>query len=185
MKHYFNIVKTITALIAIVMSANLQSFSQDIVTVTFEDVCDYSHSNMALSETSKVKRVKSTGGGKINIEYVDNMPDSLKMAIDIAADVWRDYMNTGDTLNLRVAFSEIDGADISTDVIYRTNLDNGINYPQALYRKMFPDTSSQQGTGVINYDAILNVNSTTDWCVGTESNDDEKKTSLCCASGHR
>lgn len=183
MKHYFNIVKTITALIAIVMSANLQSFSQDIVTVTFEDVCDYSHSNMALSETSKVKRVKSTGGGKINIEYVDNMPDSLKMAIDIAVDVWRDYMNTGDTLNLRVAFSEIDGADISTDVIYRTNLDNGINYPQALYRKMFPDTSSQQGTGVINYDAILNVNSTTDWCVGTESNDDEKKLVFAALQG--
>lgn len=183
MKHYFNIVKTITVLIAIVLSANMQSFSQDITTVTFEDVCDYSRSNIALSETSKVKRVKSTGGGKINIEYVGDMPDSLKMAIDIAADVWRDYMNTGDTLNLRVAFSEIDGADISTDVIYISNPDNGINYPKALYRKMFPDTYSQYETGLISYDAILNVNSTIDWSVGTENSDDDKKLVFAALQG--
>lgn len=138
---------------------------------------------MALSETSKEKRVKSTGGGKINIEYVGDMPDSLKMAIDIAADVWRDYMNTGDTLNLRVAFSEIDGADISTDVIYISNPDNGINYPKALYRKMFPDTYSQYETGLISYDAILNVNSTIDWSVGTENSDDDKKLVFAALQG--
>lgn len=85
------------------------------------------------------------------------MPDSLKVALDIAADVWSGYLYDNDILNVRIMYEKMDDADIRTSVSYY--IWQSFYYPMCLYRKIAGATNDVP-------DAVIRINSDVDWCVG-------------------
>lgn len=135
--------------------------AQDEVTINYEDDFHFEKSYIIPSDKDKPNRVPSQGGGIITITYLDNnMPDSLKTAVDVAANVWRDYLNFGDSLSIAIKYEPFEGTDVNYDINNRINLNDNTLYPSALFRKRNESLESS------NYDAIFNINSNTNWCLG-------------------
>lgn len=135
--------------------------AQDEVTINYEDVFNFENSSLIPSDKDKPNRVPSQGGGIISITYLDeNMPDSLKTAIDVAANVWRDYLSFGDSLSIAIKYEPLKGMDVNYNITYRINSNDNALYPSALVRKRNESLESS------NYNVIFNINSNTNWCLG-------------------
>ncbi len=109
--------------------------------------------------------------GNVVINYNDsNMPDSLKVAVSIAANVWQDYMGVGDSCRINIHFVDLLSEDIRTDVIYSQSKSDGLYYPISLFKS--------KGISYTNtIDADIFINSNVQWCVGigeTNSSFDKK-----------
>lgn len=145
--------------------------SQTIFTESTDAICNFSRTCIIASDEARINRTNFTGRGKIVINYVGTaMPDSLKRAINIAADIWRDYMDFGDSLNLRINFSPLADKDLSTDIYLYRNLSDSLYYPNSLYRKI-----SNQQTDNCPFDARISINSDTQWCIGIGNGCTESK----------
>lgn len=140
--------------------------AQDVVTLVYDDVLSSGDIRIVPSDDAKSMRVSSQRGGVLMVDETNcvGMPDSLKVALKIAADVWSGYLAMGDSLKLQVYYDEIQGTDIRTEIYYMTlsALVSDVYYPLALCRKL--------NDGVLNnppqYDAVIHINRNTDWCVG-------------------
>lgn len=143
--------------------------AQEVVTLVYDDVCNYGDIRIVPSDEAKPLRVSSQRAGVVMIDKTNcsNMPDSLKVALKIASDVWSGYLAIGDSLKLQVYYDEIQGVDIRTAIYYRTlsALAPETYYPLALCRKLnngFLKNSPQ-------YDAVIHINKNVNWCVGMNS----------------
>ena len=91
------------------------------------------------------------------------MPDSLKVALQIASDVWSCYMPVGTSLSLDVVYEDVQDADIKTEVSYLAPTNSSSEttyYPLCLYRKIFGETQADCP------DAVIHINKNTNWSVG-------------------
>lgn len=135
-----------------------------IETVTFADnyTCGGSRFLPFNQSTGKVfTRRAMEQRGTFDYDIPDGMPDSLKMAVDIAIDIWKDYL-PGVYCKLRLDYSSAYTNDITTEVCFiNDSTNNDVFYPQSLYRKIY-GASSLMNT----YDATIKIKSTTEWCVG-------------------
>lgn len=135
------------------------SFSQKPVTVVFDEMCNYGGTRIVPAADAKAKRVSCKRSGWVVVDDAGcaGMPDSLKVALDIAADVWSGYLCDEDILNVKVIYEEMDGVDIRTSVSYYAM--QSFYYPMCLYRKLTGITGDAP-------DAVIHINSGVDWCVG-------------------
>lgn len=145
---------------------NLSSalYSQDREVLVFNEDCSSGSIKIVPSQDAKVKRTSSKNTGVITMDLSNcaDMPDSLKVALYIASDVWSGYLNEGDSVNLDIRYDDTNESDISAEVSYLPSVDQ-IYYPQCLYRKLFPVNNRS----AFSYpDAIIHINKNTNWCVG-------------------
>lgn len=137
-------------------------FSQEVEMLTFDDVCFKGGACITPTAASKVKRISSLRTGNIVLDDSEcaGMPDSLHVALNVAADVWSGYLQEGVTLNIQVIYEDMVGSDIKTVVRYKSP-DRKITYPSCLYRKLFAQQNDNS-----EFDAIIHINSQTEWGVG-------------------
>ena len=135
------------------------AYSQDYTTVVFDDICNTDGMRIVPTANSKIKRLSNKRGGIVLLDDADckDMPDSLKVALRLAADAWAGYLPLGDSLTIKVSFSNLD-VDIRT-LVYYGNPGLNVYYPKSLLRKITGDSS-------LGFDAAININKTTDWCIG-------------------
>lgn len=138
--------------------------AQDIEMLTFEENCPVGVV-VKPKDTAKKVRLSNSHRGKIVYDFVDaNMPDSLKLCMKIAAELWGCYLSNEDSLYLKVCYdnNNVEGqnaADISLSVYYIAD-STTIFYPSCLLRKKNGlETPSRP-------DAIIHINNTTDWHLG-------------------
>lgn len=147
--------------------------AQEVELVTFDDCVDYSGTNMVISSRAKARRTSNMRGGFIKVNFMDdNMPDSLKCAIEIAQDIWSSYMNIGDSLILDVYFNNTIAADIQTSVNWAILGSDTYYHPVSLYRSMKMIDPSENK---YSFDAKVIINSGLDWCIGNGVSDQPKK----------
>lgn len=145
--------------------------SQEVELVTFDEYVDYSQTNLFVEAKAKAKRVLSKRGGSVVIQHLgEEMPDSLKQAVEVAKDVWSSYMNIGDSLILNVYYNDTTGFDISTEMGYKQLYSGGANYPISICRNLNVD-----GLDEYPVDASIRINSNTPWCVGLSNSDEPNK----------
>lgn len=148
--------------------------AQNTETIVFDQVCDYSQTNMANLYETKTKRTTNRGFGKINVGYDSNLPDSLKFAVEMALDAWQRYLNDEDSLSISILYAPFSGADIHTEIMYEAYPGNGLYYPNTLYRRLWGNTNNQQEI----YENRITINSNTNWCIGNSVSNDSKKLSI-------
>lgn len=144
----------------------LHGLTQEVATLVYDDVCNYGGTRIVPSEDAKSLRVSSQRAGVVMADdtYCAGMPDTLKLALKIAADVWSGYLATGDSLKLQVYYDDIQGADIRTEVYYSTMPGSvpDVYYPLALCRKLNGGLLEDSP----RYDAVIHINKNAEWCVG-------------------
>ena len=145
--------------------------AQEVELVTFDEDVDYSQTNLFIEAKAKAKRILSKRGGSVVIQHLgEEMPDSLKQAVEVAKDVWSSYMNIGDSLILNVYYNDTTGFDISTEMGYKQLYSGGANYPISICRNLNVD-----GLDEYPVDASIRINSNTPWCVGLSNSDEPNK----------
>lgn len=131
-------IKGVTALLFMLFP--LYGYTQDVVPVVSNITCDYGGTKIMPSETAKALRTSSARSGNITINGCADMPDSLKVALQIASDVWSCYMPIGTSLDLDVVYEDVQDADIKAEVSYLASTNSSSEttyYPLCLYRKIF------------------------------------------------
>lgn len=128
-------------------------------TLTYSTICNHKGIVLNATEQAKYTRASNTRGGTIEIQY-EGLPDSLQKCFDVATEVWRPYLLQDDRIVLRVQYSESPNADIETQVIYKS--ENNTAWPAALYR----NRKDKKFENIQGYDALVKVNSATQWNVG-------------------
>lgn len=154
-------IKGVTALLFMLFP--LYGYTQDVVPVVSNITCDYGGTKIMPSETAKALRTSSARSGNITINGCADMPDSLKVALQIASDVWSCYMPIGTSLDLDVVYEDVQDADIKTEVSYLASTNSSSEttyYPLCLYRKIFGETQTDSP------DAVIHINKNTNWSVG-------------------
>lgn len=154
-------------LLASLFSAvSLCGHSQNVVTLVHDDVYDCGTVTIAPSDDAKRLRLSARRSGCVVMAAngCEKMPENLKIALKMASDIWSGYMASGDTLKLQVSYDDMQGADIRTEVNYSAlpSSADKVMYPLALCRKL-------AGKGLVNVpetDAVIHINSNTQWCVG-------------------
>ncbi len=178
MKNKINYIGALVAVLLLWIAPHQTCHCQTIDTLSFHDNFDYGLTSLVLSATSKPQRVSSTGRGNVEINYMDNnMPDSLKTAMQAAANIWSGYMNTGDVLYVDIYYTSTAMSDITTSVIYSLNVDEDTFYPSSLLRKLENETSSTS-----SYDAQMVINSSINWCIGFGENNANNPKKLTLAA---
>lgn len=109
-------IKSVTALLFMLFP--LYGCAQDVVPVVSNIVCDKGGTKIIPSETAKTLRTSSARSGNITINEGADMPDSLKVALQIASDVWSCYMPVGTSLSLDVVYEDVQDTDIKAEVSY-------------------------------------------------------------------
>lgn len=154
-------------LLASLFSAvSLCGHSQNVVTLVHDDVYDCGTVTIAPSDDAKRLRLSARRSGCVVMAAngCEKMPENLKIALKMASDIWSGYMASGDTLKLQVSYDDMPGADIRTEVNYSAlpSSADKVMYPLALCRKL-----AGKGLGnVPETDAVIHINSNTQWCVG-------------------
>lgn len=122
---------------------------------------DFSNMKLEVSDNSKSLRAsKRCGGGKIILNYAnsDSVSEELLTSINVAVDVWRDYIPYGDTLKINVFFEDNLDSDIRLKIPYQ--LHNGLAYPLAMSKSKYKSTSNNK------YDGEIHINNSSDWSIG-------------------
>lgn len=154
-------------LLASLLSAvSLCGHSQNVVTLVHDDVYDCGTVTITPSDNAKRLRLSARRSGCVVMEGngCEKLPENLKIALKMASDIWSGYMTSGDTLKLQVSYDDMQGADIRTEVNYSAlpSSADKVMYPLALCRKL-----AGKGLGnVPETDAVIHINSNTQWCVG-------------------
>lgn len=156
--------------ITLVFTNSQTAVSQVVDTISYSDVYSFGTCTFNVSAKARSMRMSNKRVGNVAINYNDsNMPDSLKIAVSIAANVWEDYMGVGDSCRINVHFVDLLSEDIRTDVIYSRSENDGLYYPISLIK-----SKGIQHTNDI--DANIYINSNVQWCVGIgESNGSSDK----------
>lgn len=145
---------------------SLYTHAQETVAIDFDFTCQPGGTKIFPTEAAKSQRLSSNNSGNITIDHTDcvDMPDSLKVALKIASDIWSGYMTDNDALNIKINYNDINNVDIKTSVYYHAPYSSGkfVYYPISLYKKIF----GERPQNAPDYDAIIHINKNTNWSVG-------------------
>lgn len=107
----------------------------------------------------KTERLSSSQRGSIEMIMGDDIPDSVRVCANVAAELWRSYLNNKYTIRIEVYYENLDSDDdIQTEVSYY--LENDTFYPTSLYSLLYNiDMSGEYQTA----DAKIHINKNTQW----------------------
>lgn len=106
----------------------------------------------------KSERVTSSQG-EIKFIFADNVPDSIQTAVNVAGDIWRQYLDGKANIIIDIKYDVLEN-DIETEVTYFSYSDNTeVSYPASLYKYLFPFSTNDNN----NSDGGIYINSGTSW----------------------
>ena len=107
----------------------------------------------------KEERLSSVQRGVINMIMSDDIPDSVRICANVAAELWQPYLNNKYPIQLAVYYTDFDtDNDIQVEVSYYQN--ENVYYPISLYSYLYDvDFSGQASTA----DALIYINKATAW----------------------
>lgn len=107
----------------------------------------------------KNKRLSSSNRGTVNCFFPDELPDTIKVCILAAADLWQNSLANDAIVNIECHFEELGtDNDIETDVVYIRGGNNDVAYPNALYRFLNQVEKTED-----EIDAAIFINSNKTW----------------------
>lgn len=145
-------------LATIVMTVHLSAGAQTTEFLEFDNVYPKGEIVVKPSDNAKLLRSFSSHRGVILCDVEGTIPDSLFTCMEVAIDVWQNYLYEDDTLKVQLKFADLKNVDVRTSVAYRKH--NNVFYPQSLYTK---NTKEDRN---FEYDAIITINSNVDWNIG-------------------
>ncbi|WP_302443615.1 hypothetical protein [Paraprevotella xylaniphila] len=106
----------------------------------------------------KVERLSSSQRGSIEMIMGDDIPDSVRVCANVAAELWQSYLNNKYPIRLDVSYVDLDSEnDIEIEVLYRPG---DIYYPTSLYAHLFDvDLGGEEGKA----DAYIFINKSKEW----------------------
>lgn len=164
--------------ILIILFPFCEALSQTTFEISEDFTFDFSKTKLEVSDAAKrIRASKRSGGGEIILKYMDETPvsDELITSLNVATDIWRDYIPYGKTLKLNVYFDDTLESDIKLSVLYQINPNNGLIYPAPLLRAILPDDNTN------DYDAKIYINTTKDWSFGIGEENAYKSKNLTLA----
>lgn len=142
-------------------------YSQETVTIDYDEICNYGGTKIIPTEKAKAKRLSSKRTGTIEIDdsACGDMPDSLKVALNIAKDVWSGYLSEGSNVIIKISWDDMQDVDIKTSVSYKEKTPSSstpIFFPSCLYKKLL-EVSSET---IKEEDGTIHINKNTKWHIG-------------------
>lgn len=106
----------------------------------------------------KTERLSSSQRGSIEMIMGDDIPDSVRVCANVAAELWRSYLNNKYPIRLNVSYLDLDSDnDIEIEVLYRPG---DIYYPTSLYAHLFDvELGGEDGKA----DAYIFINKSKEW----------------------
>ncbi|WP_288317608.1 hypothetical protein [Xylanibacter caecicola] len=127
--------------------------------LTYEDFYPEGEIIVRPSPNAKIKRVSSKKRGKVIYDISgEDMPDSLRTCIKVAADVWSNYLHNEDSLKLQIFYDDTSTADMKISVCYYIYEQMAI--PQSLLRERYNIHENYP------FDAIIHINKNSNWGLG-------------------
>ena len=138
--------------------------AQETYIVTEDLSFDFSSAKFYVSESAKRERALLKGSGRIilSIDNPQDVSDEWKTSLKAACDVWSDYLEYGDSVIVNVVFTDKIKDDIRLSMTKNKYIFNGqdLLFPSALLRKITSEKFP------VVYDAIVQINSKTNWSIG-------------------
>jgi hypothetical protein len=150
----------------------LNSYGQESTFLDYDYVCELSRTYIKPTTHAKRLRLSSRCGGCIDLDISDckDMPDSLFVAITKVKEVWENYLPFGASVNVKIRYVDLGDTDIKTSVDHDLMLEDNLYYPSCLYRKLV-NQSVEKKEGSRKIDALISINSKTNWAVGFTKSD--------------
>lgn len=150
----------------------LNSYGQESTFLDYDYVCELSRTYIKPTTHAKRLRLSSRCGGCIDLDISDckGMPDSLFVAITKVKEVWENYLPFGASVNVKIRYVDLGDTDIKTSVDHDLMLEDNLYYPSCLYRKLV-NQSVEKKEGSRKIDALISINSKTNWAVGFTKSD--------------
>lgn len=151
----------------------LSSAAQSRKVIRFEDRVATSYSGSSSGQIlPKSQRSNCYAGNIILNYYVDNLPDSLILSMETAADYWKSKIHNKIPINISVDFQELE-PEISMlcDIYYNETGDNTLCV-SSLYKQSSDDVNDYAE------DAIIVFNSEIDWNCSYDGNSVSKGTNM-------
>mgnify|MGYP005857727573 CR=1 FL=1 len=170
--------KKVFLFILIILFPFWEALSQTTFEISEDLTFDFSKTKLEVSDAAKrIRASKKSGGGKIILKYMDETPvsDELITSLNVATDIWRDYIPYGRTLTLNIYFDDTLQSDIKLSILYQINPNNGLTYSAPLLREVLRNDNAN------DYDAKIYINTTKDWSFGIGEENAYKSKNLTLA----
>ena len=154
------------------------AWSDSIDTLVFCNSYNSSFCFQTPTNVVKSRVVSNKRRGTINTEILwpsdkpESWKEKIQTCIDLAASTWESYLY-GDSVFLKVQFSDSQNEDVITSVSYSNYELDETSYPTALYRKM---RNLPRNTGM--FDAAVIINSSVEWGIGVGSHNGGRNLTL-------
>lgn len=110
--------------------------SQEVEKLTFFEKYRQGESPATVSILPKEQRLSCRNKGNIGLEWSGDIPDSVRICAEVAADIWRSCIETENAVRLECHYEDLDSDnDVEIEVFYKQN--EGIYYPTSLYRHLW------------------------------------------------
>lgn len=107
----------------------------------------------------KTERLSSSQRGCIEMIMGDDVPDSVKVCANVAAELWQSYLNNKYPIRLNVSYLDLDSDnDIEIEVAYHPASDT--YYPTSLYSFLYNEDLNDPNTSP---DALIYINKRMQW----------------------
>lgn len=141
---------------------NAQSTSDKVVFRFSEKLNDQKSSSPVIKPLKAKESRISSDAGKIIFAVDTETPDSIRVCIDAAIDIWESAIHNTSPIYLEFYYNDIGDYDIITDVLYYVQSDSKICYPSAL-QAQFDKVPFPVDDIVTSPDAIITLNSSSKW----------------------
>ena len=107
----------------------------------------------------KAERLNSSLRGNIEMFMINDVPDSVRICAEVAAELWRSYLNNKYPIKIEVYYQDLDtDDDMQIEVAYQSSADT--YYPTSLYSYLFDEELNADDTIP---DAWIFVNKASTW----------------------
>ncbi len=132
--------------------------SQEVEKLTFVEKFQQGGNPTVTSILPKEQRLSSGYQGTIKINWSGEVPDSVRICAEVAADIWCSCLDNNDTIRLECHYEELDNNnDVEVEVLYRPKTD--IYYPTSLYSHLWGVDFGE----LTNADAEIYINKKMVW----------------------
>lgn len=131
--------------------------SQEVEKLTFFEKYRQGESPATVSILPKEQRLSCRNKGNIGLEWSGDIPDSVRICAEVAADIWRSCIETENAVRLECHYEDLDSDnDVEIEVFYKQN--EGIYYPTSLYRHLWGELGE-----TTKPDAEIHINKKMEW----------------------
>lgn len=132
--------------------------SQEVEKLTFVEKFQQGGNTTVTSILPKEQRLSSGYQGTIKINWSGEVPDSVRICAEVAADIWCSCLDNNDTIRLECHYEELDNNnDVEVEILYRPKTD--IYYPTSLYSHLWGVDFGE----LTNADAEIYINKKMVW----------------------